>query len=64
MAFRNNDTIVHHIAADDGSWDTGNIAPGATSPSMTMATVGTFPYHCTIHPTMVGTLNVTSATGY
>ena len=61
VAWKNNDTIVHHIVPDSGtSFDTGDLAPGATSAPFTMSTAGPYPYHCSIHPTMVGTLNVTS----
>ena len=61
VAWKNSDTIVHHIVSDTGmSFDTGDLAPGATSPPFTMSTAGSYPYHCSIHPTMVGTLNVTS----
>jgi plastocyanin len=33
------------------------MAPGATF-SRTFSTAGTFTYHCTIHPGMVGTVSV------
>lgn len=64
VAFRNADTITHDIVGDTGSFNTGALAPGATSAPVAMSTAGAYPYHCSIHPTMVGTLNVTSATGY
>ena len=60
VAFYNADSIVHIIAADGGAFATGNLAPGATSAAITMADAGAYGYHCTIHPTMVGTLNVAS----
>jgi plastocyanin len=59
VAFRNADTITHDIVADTGGFNTGALAPGATSAPTTMGTAGPYPYHCSIHPTMVGTLNVT-----
>ena len=64
VAWRNADTgaygggTTHHISADNGSFTTGDLAPGAVSAPIMMATAGAVPYHCTIHPTMVGTLNV------
>lgn len=64
VAFRNADTTTHQIVGDTGSFDTGALAPGATSAPITMSAAGAYPYHCSIHPTMVGTLNVTSSTGY
>jgi plastocyanin len=60
VAFRNADSITHTATANGGAFDTGNIAPGATSAPITMAASGAFNYHCRIHPDMVGTLNVTA----
>jgi plastocyanin len=55
LAFKNADATMHHIVMDDGSADLGEIAPGATR-SMTLRTSGGN-YHCTIHSTMVGSVN-------
>jgi plastocyanin len=57
VSWTNNDTTTH-TATGDG-WDTGQIAPGQTSAPIKFSTAGTFNYHCSIHPSMVGTLNVT-----
>jgi plastocyanin len=60
VAWHNADALPHTATADAGGFDTGNIAPGATSNPITMNTVGSFPYHCTIHGfTMTGVLTVT-----
>ena len=59
VAWRNADSITHTASADSGAFNTGNIAPGATSSPITMTAAGSFGYHCQIHPSMVGTLNVT-----
>src|SRR6266850_1975984 len=40
VVFKNNDTVVHHIVLNDGSVDTGDIAPGATSRAVIMPSVG------------------------
>jgi plastocyanin len=56
MTFKNNDGITHRIVANDGSFDTGNIASGATSGAVTLGTNGTN-YHCSIHPTMIGAID-------
>jgi plastocyanin len=54
----NNDTIAHTSTSDSaGVFDTGTIAAGA-SHSVTLQTKGSFPYHCTFHPGMVGTVVV------
>lgn len=55
VAWANRDGAVHRIVANDGTFDTGNIAPGATSQAITVPAAGTN-YHCTIHPTMVGAI--------
>lgn len=57
VQWRNMDTTLHHIVADNGAFDTGDIASGYSGTAM-VAQPGSYPYHCSIHPTMVGTLNV------
>ena len=34
-------------------WNTGNIAPNATSVAIAFRAAGTYPYHCAIHPTLM-----------
>ena len=48
---------IHTITADDISFNSGNIIPRATF-EHTFATAGTYTYHCSIHPTMRGTITV------
>jgi hypothetical protein len=57
--WRNTDGVVHHIVLNDGSLDSGNIAPGASSAPLRLGVDGAN-YHCTIHPTMVGSINAAS----
>ncbi len=59
VVFKNNDSTTHHIVLNNGSVDTGDIAPGATSRAVTMPTTGTN-YHCSIHPGMIGSSNAAS----
>jgi plastocyanin len=59
VVFRNNDSIVHRVLLNDGSIDTGNIAPGAVSGPVTMPAAGTN-YHCSVHPDMIGAVSSTS----
>ena len=55
----NRDSAVHTATADDGhSFDTGTLADGA-SKTISVSKPGSYPYHCTIHPFMHGTLVVT-----
>jgi plastocyanin len=58
VAFHNADSIVHTATADNGAFDTGDIAPGATSAPITMTANGTYAYHSKTHSDMVGTLGV------
>jgi plastocyanin len=58
VAWMNNDTTAHDATQDASRFATGTLNAGATSAPVTMSTAGTFTYHCTIHPGMVGTLVV------
>ena len=53
VTWTNNDATAHTVTADDGSFDSGNIAPGGTY-SHTFSAQGTYAYHCSIHTTMKG----------
>ena len=59
VVFKNNDKEVHHVMLDDGTVQTADIAPGATSAPVAMGTSGSQSYHCSIHPGMVGGFNGT-----
>ena len=56
VVFRNNDSVVHRVQLNDGTIDTGDIAPGATSRAVTMPGAGTN-YHCMVHPGMIGAVS-------
>ncbi len=58
VAFKNNDTIAHDATQDAAKFNTGTLGAGATSTAIAMPTAGTFTYHCSIHPGMIGTLIV------
>lgn len=58
VMWKNTDTRSHDAAADGGAFTTAVLAAGSTSDPVTMNTPGTFTYHCTIHPSMVGTVTV------
>jgi plastocyanin len=55
VVWHNIDSIIHRVVLNDGSLDTGNLAPGASSQPMSINT-GSGPYHCSIHPSMIGTI--------
>ncbi len=51
--------VIHNIVSDDGvSFNSGNLNGNATFSHKFLAP-GDFPYHCSIHPTMKGTIHVT-----
>jgi plastocyanin len=57
VTWQNEDTAPHTATADDGSFDTGTIEKGKLG-SAAFKEPGTFTYHCEIHPTMHGTVEV------
>ena len=52
VVWHNLDSVTHRVVFDDGEVDTGNIAPGAFSSPTGLVATG--PYHCSIHPSMIG----------
>jgi plastocyanin/outer membrane protein assembly factor BamB len=62
VTWNNKDSVAHTATAQDGSFDTGNIAPGSSG-SATIQGQGQIQYYCTIHPWMTGTLNVGGSNG-
>jgi plastocyanin len=58
VAWKNNDGTTHTATQDGGGFDTGSIAGGATSAPITMSSAGTLNYHCSFHPSMVGSVSV------
>jgi plastocyanin len=60
IVWHNVDNTTHRVALNDGSLDTGNLGPGASSQPMTIAAQGA-PYHCSIHPEMIGSINQDSS---
>lgn len=57
IVVENADATTHTVTADDGSFDSGNIAGGQTG-RFTVDEPGEYPFHCEIHPGMTGTLTV------
>jgi plastocyanin len=49
----NNDNQVHTVTADDGSFDSGDIAAGGSF-GLAFIVVGPHYYHCKYHPEMTG----------
>lgn len=60
VSWTNRDAASHTVTADDGEFDSGIATPlkkGATF-TTTFSEVGTYSYHCEIHPSMQGTVTV------
>ena len=57
VSFANEDQVPHTFTLDDGSCDTGNIANGASG-AIRFDAAGSYPFHCTVHPSMTGTVTV------
>ena len=57
VTWTNTDSVSHTSTSDATGWDSGTVAPGGQF-SLEFKTAGTYPYHCAIHPGMVGTVVV------
>ena len=53
----NCDTETHTSTSDASVWDSGALTPGSTF-QRTFTAAGSFPFHCTPHPSMRGTVVV------
>jgi plastocyanin len=65
VTWKNDDTAIHTAtsgkdATPDGRFDTSLVSPGQGSKPITMPNEpGQYPYFCTLHPWMEGTITVT-----
>ncbi len=58
VVWRNDDNVSHTVTSDTGSeLDSGSMSSGNTY-EHTFNTAGTYPYHCTFHAGMTGTVIV------
>ena len=57
VTWTNNDAMTHTVTSDGGIFDSGNITSGKTY-SQVFTKAGSYPYHCTIHAGMTGTITV------
>ena len=57
VVWTNHDSSPHTVTSNNGVFDSGNVAPGETF-EYTFTSQGTYHYHCTYHPWMVGTVIV------
>lgn len=61
LKWTNLDSSAHTVTADDGSWTSTSLNKDGTF-SHTFSQPGTVRYHCSIHDTMTGTVEVGAAT--
>ena|SRR5688500_18036541 len=57
VSWVNNDNMVHTVTANDDSFHSGDILPGASF-SMVVKDIGAHGYHCIYHETKKGVVNV------
>ncbi|HEX8927616.1 MAG TPA: plastocyanin/azurin family copper-binding protein, partial [Actinomycetota bacterium] len=57
VTWKNDDSATHTVTADDGSFDSGNLASDKAF-SQTFDQTGAFKYHCAIHSSMIATVVV------
>lgn len=60
VRWTNSDGPAHTSTSDAPLWDSGNLSTGQTY-SYQFNTPGTFPYHCSIHPSMLAVVIVEAA---
>ena len=58
VTWTNQDTTTHTVTGDHGEFDSGNLAQGKSF-IHAFDQPGTYPYHCSIHPSMMATITVT-----
>ena len=59
ITWTNSDAAAHRVALDDGSCSmSGRIAGGGGTASLVFSVAGTYPFHCSIHPSMKGTITI------
>ena len=57
VTFSNTGAAPHTATLDAGGCTTPTIQPGSSS-GLTFSAAGSYPFHCTIHPGMKGTITV------
>lgn len=57
ISFTNAGAVEHSVTVDGGGFDSGSIQPGGTA-AITFTTPGVYPFHCTPHPFMTGSVEV------
>ena len=59
VTWTNSDSAPHAVALDDGSCSmSDNIAASGGTRSLKFNVAGSFPFHCSVHPNMKGTITI------
>lgn len=59
ITWTNKDSAPHSVALDDGPCAmAGNISGGGGTRSLVFSVAGTFPFHCSVHSSMKGTITI------
>lgn len=57
VRWTNEGNVAHNTRSETQDWSSTNLSPGQSF-DRTFTTTGTFPYECTLHPGMEGTVVV------
>ena len=58
ITWTNSDAVPHKVGLDDGSCTMSANITGDAPQSLVFNVAGSFPFHCTIHPGMKGTIDI------
>lgn len=58
ITWSNSDGVPHKVALDDGSCQMSANIAGGGSKSLVFTVAGTYPFHCSVHPSMKGTITI------
>ncbi|MBI2782355.1 MAG: cupredoxin domain-containing protein [Chloroflexi bacterium] len=61
ITWTNNDGVPHKVVLDDSSCGMKDNIPGGGSKSLVFTKAGTYPFHCSVHPSMKGTITITAS---
>lgn len=58
ITWTNADAVPHRVELDDGSCKMGSTMAGGGKASLVFTVAGSYPFHCTVHPSMKGTITI------
>jgi plastocyanin len=56
ITWSNGDAVPHKVGLDDGSCTMSRNITGDAPQSLVFSAAGSYPFHCTVHPSMKGTI--------